>query len=172
MYKNPIDETAISEKIWSVLFPEGTNIRGHEDDRIVKLREKRTVTIDKVNTNPVKHPAKQILFTSNVLLTTPLITTNLSEFDQDFQSELNKTLEEPQGKTIFLMTTSQISEVLLTIQSRVRHYNFSTTEDSVLREYLKNSATSCVSSLFGASKSLNNKLFAPFPCNDFIGTRH
>ena len=46
---------------------------------------------------------------------------------------LLKTLEEPSGKTIFLLTTSQIDYVLMTIQSRVRHYHFSTIDDT--KEY-------------------------------------
>ena len=94
--KNPIDERAIAETIWSALFPEGAGILGQEDASIAGLREKRTVTIDQLNPDPIQHPAKQILFTSNVLLTTPLADANLSAFDQDFQAQLSETLQEPQ----------------------------------------------------------------------------
>jgi DNA polymerase-3 subunit delta' len=53
------------------------------------------------------------------------------------QNSFLKTLEEPPGRTIFIMTTNQIDQVLLTIQSRVRHYNFSTIDDKELTEYLE-----------------------------------
>ncbi len=94
--ENPTDEIVIAEAIWSVLFPEGTGIRGCEDARTTALREKRTVTITELNPDPIQHPAKQILFTSNVLLTMPLATANLSEYDQDFKTRLSEALQEPQ----------------------------------------------------------------------------
>jgi len=94
--ENPGDEIAIAETIWSVLFPEGAGIRGQEDARTVSLREKRTVTITGLNPDPIQHPAKQILFTSNVMLTTPLANADLSEFDPDFKARLSKASQEPQ----------------------------------------------------------------------------
>ena len=40
--EKPTDENVIAETIWSVLFPEGVGIRGHEDKCAKALREKRT----------------------------------------------------------------------------------------------------------------------------------
>jgi hypothetical protein len=94
--ENSTDETEIAEKIWTVLFPEGVGIRGHEDACTKALREKRTLTISKFNHDPIQHPAKQILFTANVLLTTPLATADLSEYDQDFKTQLYEASQEPQ----------------------------------------------------------------------------
>ncbi|MGD1973665.1 MAG: hypothetical protein PVG73_06310, partial [Desulfobacterales bacterium] len=94
---NPTDENEIAEKIWSVLFPEGAGIRGHEDECTNALKEKRTLTISKVNPDPIQHPAKQILFTTNVLLTTPNPSANLSEYDPDFKTELSEASQEPQS---------------------------------------------------------------------------
>jgi len=71
------EETA--EKMWSVFFPEATGIRAHEKERVQALRAKRTVTITKLNTTPITDPARQILFTSNVLLTTPAASTSPDE---------------------------------------------------------------------------------------------
>ncbi|MBE9581366.1 MAG: hypothetical protein IMF18_07080 [Proteobacteria bacterium] len=93
---NSTDEIAIAETIWSVLFPEGAGIRGQEDARTAALRKKRTVTITESNPDPIQHPARQILFTSNVLLTTPLATADLSEYDPDFKAQLLEALREPQ----------------------------------------------------------------------------
>ena len=94
--ENRTDGIAIAETIWSVLFPEGTGIRGREEARIASLRAKRTVTITELNPEPIQDPAKQILFTSNVMLTTPLANMDLSEFDQDFNAQLSDALHTPQ----------------------------------------------------------------------------
>lgn len=66
-----------------------------------------------------------------------IVIENIERMPVEAQNSFLKTLEEPPGKTIFLLTTSQIDQVLLTIQSRVRHYNFSTVDDGILAEYLK-----------------------------------
>lgn len=65
------DEGGVSEMLWSLFFPEGVGIRGHEAEQESALRTARTVTISSLNPEPVDDPARQILFTSNVLLTTP-----------------------------------------------------------------------------------------------------
>ncbi|NEQ50980.1 MAG: hypothetical protein F6K11_12735 [Leptolyngbya sp. SIO3F4] len=90
------DTVAAANAVWSVLFPEGTGIWGQEADRVATLREKRTVTIDQLNPNPIENPAKQVLFTSNALLTMPLGSADLSSFDTGFQSELAEAADDPQ----------------------------------------------------------------------------
>ena len=94
--QSPTDEGAIADTIWSVLFPEGTGIWGHEADHITQLRAKRTVTISELTPNPIQNPSKQILFTSNALLTTPLASADLSGFDADFTAGLAEAAEESQ----------------------------------------------------------------------------
>jgi DNA polymerase-3 subunit delta' len=66
-----------------------------------------------------------------------VIIENIERMPIEAQNSFLKTLEEPPGRTIFIMTTNQIDSVLLTIQSRVRHYNFSTIEDDELTEYIE-----------------------------------
>jgi len=61
----------ITEKIWSVFFPEGTGINEARQEQIDRLRAKRTVRITSLNASPLTDPGKQLLFTSNVLLTVP-----------------------------------------------------------------------------------------------------
>ena len=92
----PTDEIAIADTIWSALFPEGTGIWGHETDQVAQLREKRTVAVSELNPNPIQNPSKQLLFTSNALLTTPLASADLSGFDADFMAGLAEANEEPQ----------------------------------------------------------------------------
>ncbi len=70
---------ATQEEIWSVFFPEGTGIRGHEQHRADELRLKRHVRITQLNDHPISQPARQILFTSNVLLTLPAASTPLEQ---------------------------------------------------------------------------------------------
>jgi len=67
-----------------------------------------------------------------------VIIENIERMPIEAQNSFLKTLEEPTEGTIFIMTTSQIDSVLLTIQSRVRHYNFSTIDDRGLTEFLEN----------------------------------
>ena len=91
------EETA--EKIWSAFFPEATGIRAHKKERVQALRAKRTVTITKLNTAPLTDPARQILFTSNVLLTTPAALTSPDELP--FSHYIRKRLIEISGEPQF-----------------------------------------------------------------------
>jgi len=65
-----------------------------------------------------------------------IIIENIERMPTEAQNSFLKTLEEPSGKTIFLLTTTQINKVLPTIQSRVRQYSFPNIEDSLLKKYL------------------------------------
>lgn len=67
------------QKIWSVFFPEGTGIQDNWQEKIDHLRTRRTVTILQPNPFPIADPGREILFTSNVLLTTGTSTGALDE---------------------------------------------------------------------------------------------
>jgi hypothetical protein len=60
------------ERLWQVFFPEGISLYKNRDEKITSLREKRRIKITQLNPSPIKNPSKEILFTSNILLTTPL----------------------------------------------------------------------------------------------------
>lgn len=62
---------------------------------------------------------------------------NIERMPIEAQNSFLKTLEEPAGKTIFIMTSSRVDQVLSTIKSRVRRYFLFNVEDSVLRNSLK-----------------------------------
>jgi hypothetical protein len=64
----PLHQT---ENIWSVFFPEGLGLFSDRDKSVSALREKRRVNIQVANPEPIVDAARQILFTSNVLLTLP-----------------------------------------------------------------------------------------------------
>ena len=61
---------------------------------------------------------------------------NVERMPTEAQNSFLKTLEEPPAGTLFILTTTHIDQVLLTIQSRTRQYTFSTVPDDQLREYL------------------------------------
>ena len=64
-------ENETAERIWSLFFPEATDITDNREQRISNLIEKRKVTVSALNPDPITNPAQQILFTSNILLTIP-----------------------------------------------------------------------------------------------------
>ncbi len=67
--ENRKDAREAAEEIWSVFFPEAKGILSNKQEYIEALRAKRTITVTELNKNPITDPARQILFTSNVLLT-------------------------------------------------------------------------------------------------------
>ncbi len=62
---------------WSVFFPEAEGVFREKDKRSTELRKKRTVKITEENPEPITNPGKQIIFTSNILLTIPDNNTDL-----------------------------------------------------------------------------------------------
>jgi hypothetical protein len=54
-----------------LFFPEGLDICEHRSRKTAELREKRKISITKLNPLPVCDPAREILFTSNILITVP-----------------------------------------------------------------------------------------------------
>jgi hypothetical protein len=61
----------IREKVWEVFFPEGCGIDSDRESQIDGLRCKRTVTLGHLNNHPISNPFREVLLTSNVLLTIP-----------------------------------------------------------------------------------------------------
>ena len=61
----------VAEQVWSVFFPEANSIKANWNKRLAALRKRRTIRITQLNQAPINDPARQILFTSNVLLTFP-----------------------------------------------------------------------------------------------------
>ncbi|MBW1827812.1 MAG: hypothetical protein JRI74_00105 [Deltaproteobacteria bacterium] len=87
-----------NERRWSVFFPEGTGICDNRQDRIKQLRKKRMVNITELNASPLTDPGRQILFTSNVLLTVPDKSKSPEELNltNDLKSKIFQAAHEPQ----------------------------------------------------------------------------
>jgi hypothetical protein len=92
------DTGETAERMWSVFFPEGNGIRGHEQERVEALRAKRAVTLTRLNVSPIIDPAREILFTANVLLTIPPEERSPSElpYSEDIRQRISNLMHEPQ----------------------------------------------------------------------------
>jgi hypothetical protein len=86
------------EKIWSVFFPEAVGLFDESRKAVEKLRIKRTVKILQPHSKPINDPAREILFTANVLLTLPSRSQPVDQlpYDRDLKNKLRSILNEPQ----------------------------------------------------------------------------
>ncbi len=85
------DRKKTVEKIRNVFFPEGAALSEGRDEKIELLRKKRRIDISKLNPSPISDPAKEILFTSNILVTTPVASRGIDHID--VSSSLKEMLE-------------------------------------------------------------------------------
>ena len=88
------DQRAAAERVWQVFMPEGVGIQEDHDAQVRQLRDRRTVRITALNPSPLQHPARQILFTANVLLGLPAA--GASELSEDLHARVAKVASEPQ----------------------------------------------------------------------------
>jgi hypothetical protein len=91
-----IDEVA--EATWRAFCPQAVGLRGHESARIAELRRERTVEVDRLVDDPIRDPAREVLFTSNVLLTTPDASTDMAAlpYPADLRDAIAAAAEERQ----------------------------------------------------------------------------
>ena len=96
--QNSKNASDLQEIIWTVFFPEGTDLRADPIKSIETLRKKRAITITGINTNPLQEPAREILFTSNILLTLPDNSSSLSQLPltRNLSQKLQQVFREPQ----------------------------------------------------------------------------
>ncbi|VGO22529.1 hypothetical protein [Pontiella sulfatireligans] len=90
--ENPADENALR----SVFFPEGAGLPETRAERVQALREKRKVRIAQLNPAPLSDPGRELLFTSNVLLTIPSENTRLDELE--YSDELKAHIRQAVGE--------------------------------------------------------------------------
>lgn len=67
-----LNRRAAREAIWSVLYPEAVGLLDDVDASVQVLRERRIVDRVEPNQHPIVDAAREVLFTSNVLLGLPL----------------------------------------------------------------------------------------------------
>lgn len=94
----PESRDELSERVWSVFYPEAVGMRQARPERVAALRDRRTVTIAELNPDPLDDPARQILFTSNVLITIPDQATSVEALplSDDLKALIQQSAREPQ----------------------------------------------------------------------------
>jgi hypothetical protein len=88
--------TEAIDAYWSVFFPEAEGVFSKKDQRSLELRKKRTVKITNTNSTPILNPGKQMIFTSNILLTIPDVKTDLGSLG--YSEELIKGINHAAGE--------------------------------------------------------------------------
>jgi hypothetical protein len=86
----------LPDRFWSVFFPEGSGIIEDAASRVAALRAKRRVSITELNTHPIADPAREILFTSNILLTVPPDGRSSKHLPRELRRKLDRIISEPQ----------------------------------------------------------------------------
>jgi hypothetical protein len=86
----------LPDRFWSVFFPEGSGIFKDPASRVAALRTKRRVSITELNAHPIADPAREILFTSNILLTVPPDGRSSAHLPHELQSKIDRISSEPQ----------------------------------------------------------------------------
>jgi hypothetical protein len=95
---NKKDEQEVADRIWSLFFPEGAGLRQNPAESVNALRHKRRVKINFLNPNPIQDASREILFTSNVLLTLPAELESSAEllYSEALKQKLRKVFQEAQ----------------------------------------------------------------------------
>jgi hypothetical protein len=92
------DAKRTAEKFWAVFFTEASGLLSQREKRIEELRSRRRVTITRLNSIPLTDPARELLFSANVLLTLPLDTKTLDRLplSDEAKGMVARTRLEPQ----------------------------------------------------------------------------
>jgi hypothetical protein len=95
---NKKDEQEVADQIWSLFFPEGAGLRQNPAETVKALRHKRLVKINLLNPDPIQDASREILFTSNVLLTLPAESESIGElpYSGALKQKLQKVFQEVQ----------------------------------------------------------------------------
>ena len=98
MTPNRTDEVKVADKVWSLFFPEAAGLRQDPQKSIKALRHKRRVKINRLNPQPIQDVSREIIFTSNVLLTLPAgpDCANELRYSQALRQKLRKVFNEAQ----------------------------------------------------------------------------
>ncbi|UCB48611.1 MAG: hypothetical protein JSW56_16000 [Deltaproteobacteria bacterium] len=134
------DEQKTAEEIWSVFFPEANGILTNKEKCIEALRSQRTVTVEKLNLTPITDPARQILFTSNVLLTICPPSRSIDElsYSRTLKEKLRDLCREPQlffyDHPIPLGVEPKKNEVLYGLRSLDAAFEFERSRGNISRD--------------------------------------
>ena len=87
------------DPLWSVFFPEAVGVFREKNKKSAELRKKRTVKITNINPSPILNPGRQMIFTSNILLTIPDVKTDLDSlgYSKELINGINLAVSEKQA---------------------------------------------------------------------------
>jgi hypothetical protein len=96
--QNLSDQTGTLDRLWRVFFPEGVSLLENREHNIASLRRKREIQITRLNPFPIQDPAREVLFTSNALLTLPAPFMRIDDLalSKDLKDRLKKVRRESQ----------------------------------------------------------------------------
>jgi hypothetical protein len=146
------DRKETINKIYKVFFPEGVSLSDPDkrEENIELLRKKRLIKLSKLNSSPVTDPAEEILFTSNILITTPsaLTITDSHAVDPRLKQALQQITQEEQmywyDHPIPVGVAPENNEVLYGLEGLDRaieyekeHGNIAKGLQGIVKEYLE-----------------------------------
>ncbi len=106
------------DAMWSVFFPEAEGIFKNKENRSKDLRDLRTVKITAKNPEPILNPGKQIIFTSNILITVPDSKTDINtlNYSENLKNGIKLAAEEEQmffyDHPILIGTPREANEII------------------------------------------------------------
>ncbi len=184
-----IEEGQLFLQTWKTFFPEGVEISTNLDLARKDLLQKRTIKIKKKNPQPIDDPARQILFTSNVLLRPPLkisekLSPNILKIVEANQSEQQKfwydhpiPLDAPAQNNEILYGLNGLEQMMTFEQqrgnARAGQKLSCVLSCSVTHTYLHQIAREYVGQLIaeqGRFKHLNIYLFTETDCREIVET--
>ncbi|UCF63501.1 MAG: hypothetical protein JSW33_13190 [bacterium] len=95
----PPNNEEVLRRIHAVFFPESVNLFKDKKKSIQVLRKIRKVSISDLNSNPIRSPNQEILFTANVLLTVPDASQPIEKLSlsEPLKKELENIVQESQA---------------------------------------------------------------------------
>ncbi len=114
----PPETPNLIEAYWGFFCPQASGVRAEWEDGIRSLRETRTVSDLSLCPDPLERPAREILFSSNVLLTVPPEGVRLSDLKlrEEVRQGLGRAIEEDQAywydHPVQVGTTPEENEIL------------------------------------------------------------
>ncbi len=84
--------------LWSLFFPEGASLEEDREGAVSRLRKRRQVAITTANETPITNPVRELLFTSNVLVTVPADADSdgVNRLPRELRNRVVQTMSEPQ----------------------------------------------------------------------------
>ena len=95
-----VSDNELAETLWAGFFPEALHLSADPEEQIPLLRNSRLVNVEKVSSDPVVSPEKEIIFTSNVLLSPPVVLSDSEKQNGNRKADSRKSYSDEIQKVI------------------------------------------------------------------------